>query len=483
MRSNARLTPPEYGFPKPVAKYSTSFSTVVQVGPAGWPQADHHWIVDITAYAGFTGNMGRGFVAWMRSHLGDSVARGIGVGVCACILMIAPAAAAAAADFTVQSLECGGARGGGQADRAGMLYVACATEGGVNRPHIQIYDAQGVRSGTVNLPTYATDVAPAPDGQAIYVFDRTSQSVRRWTKQLDGSWTIDPAWKLAQFTRWGSTWNATGEFLATDDDGFIYVSTGTWTTAPNAIVKFAADGSFVTDVGDFNDGWALGDIYWMNSGIAVTPDGSHVYLTEVGNNRVERFDRAADGTYSPTIVPVGNSLTDEDPRTGWCGTDVRPGRLAAPYDIGIDAAEHLYVANTSCGEVKVFDVDGVHLATIPVTSPTGHIHAIAVDRAGRVMVAEANSILTPAGVQPLRAAPPKVQLRWATQQDRGWAYAWPRAGGTGVNAWLWTTAGWQQSRIPQGTSIWIQTMSTGFMWAWTSGSWYAVRTSDIAVRA
>ncbi len=454
---------------------------MAQLGPPAWPEADCTATVDTSPDAGFTGIMGRGFVAWMRSHRGGVFTRGIIVGAVACVLASAPAAMAA--DFTVQSLECGGARGGGQADRNGLLYVACATDGGVNAPHIQIYDAQGMRSGTIKLPSYATDVAPAPDGTSVYVIDRSSQGVRRWTRQLDGTWVIDPAWKLASFTRWGSTWSATGEFLATDDDGFIYVSTGTWTSAPNAIVKFAANGSFVTDVGDFKDGWALGDIYWMNTGIAVTPDGSRVYLTEVGNNRVERFDRAADGTYTPTIVPVGNSVNDEDPRTGWCGADVRPGRLAAPYDIGIDAAEHLYVANTSCGEVKIFDADGAHLATVPVTSATGHIHAIAVDRAGRMMVAEANSVITPAGLQPLRPAPAKVQLRWATAQDTGWAYSWPRAGGASASAWLWTATGWKQASLNQGTSIWIQSMGSGFMWAWSNGSWYAIRTSDVAVRA
>ncbi len=384
-------------------------------------------------------------------------------------------------EFGVQALACGGPRGSGQTDRSGNLYVTCATDNGITRSNIQMYSSAGVRIGTIYLPTYATDVAPSPDGSSVYVFDSSGQVVRRWNRQLDGTWRQDPAWSLSSFQRWGGTWQPTGEFIATDDEGYIYVSTGTWTSAPNAIVKYAADGSFVTDVGDYRDGWELGDIFWMNSGIAVSPDGARVYLAEVGNNRIERFDRGVGGAYTPSVVPVGNSLADEDPRTGWCGSDVRAGRLAAPYDIGLDGSERLYVANTSCNEVKIFESDGSHVATISVTSPTGHIHGIAVDRSGRAIIAEANSSVIPAGISGFTAAAAPVS-RWAVDSDKGWASVTPRSGAQSAAAWLWTSTGWRAATMAKGATIWIQPFASSWMWVWSGGSWYAMRTQDITVR-
>ncbi len=399
-------------------------------------------------------------------------------------LMLLATPAVHAATFTVSTHECGGARGGGQTDTVGNLYVACNVERGATRPHIQVFNADGVRTGTIPLTSYATDVAPAPDGNAVYVFDRAGMTVRRWNRQLNGSWMRDPTWRLAKFARWGRDWEPTGEFLASDDTGNIYVSTGTWTTAPNAIVKYAPDGSYITDVGDFRDGWALGDIYWMNTGVAVSPDGRFIYLSVVGNNRIERYDRTANGSYVAAAVPVGNTPEDPDPRVGWCGADVRPGRLAAPYDIGLDGAGRIFVANTSCSQVKIFDASGVHQATIPVPSPNNRIHGIAVDRVGRVVIGEASVTLTPTGVTPLRSgqANELPGMRWATAQEAGWAVAIPRAGGALVSAWRWSPNGWTNASLARNTDIWVQPFATGWLWAWHNGSWHAVRVLDVAVR-
>ena len=63
------------------------------------------------------------------------------------------------------------------------------------------------------------------------------------------------------------------------------------------MVKYAPDGTYVTHFGSHTSGntgdaasWADGEFYWRMGGVGVSRDGRRVYVTDVGNNRVQWFD-------------------------------------------------------------------------------------------------------------------------------------------------------------------------------------------------
>ena len=335
---------------------------------------------------------------------------------------------AAAADYTRTTFECRGDRGSGQIDGAGRLYLPCLHRGGVERPNIHVYDATGVRIGQYDVDfgdatrDQLSDIAPSPDGSFLYVMRHATKTAHRFTRQADGSYTFDPAWKLAKFPYAGGTYDPLGEFIATDALGFIYVNSGTWSNSPQTVVKYSPTGAFVTRFGDAEQSWDGGKFYWLLTGLSVTADGASVYTTEVGNNRVQRFDRQLDGSYRWGLI-FGAGPQDDNPLTayneargGFCWTG---GKFAAPYDIAIDPVGKVYVTNTSCMlgdgrfEVQVLSRDGASLHVLQVQSQYfDRVHGIAVDNVGNIYLAQAGVILrsaTPPVVPPADVTAPLLR--------------------------------------------------------------------------
>jgi hypothetical protein len=319
-------------------------------------------------------------------------------------------AAASATSYTTERFECAGTRGGGQADARGWFYVACDQLNGTSQPGIAIYDPNGAAAGRVRLDfadgasNLATDVAPSPDGSYLYVV--RGQRPWRLDRQADGSYVVDRAWKLAAYPypAWGGTYAATGEFIASDAQGAIYFSAGTWTSAPPTVLKYAPDGTYLTQFGSqVNGSWNPGEFWWMLAGLAATPDGRSVYTAEVGNNRIQRFDVQLDGSYRPAAM-WGNGPGDDNPATatneardGMCNVG---GKFAAPYDVGIDGAGSVYVINTSClyanqtAEVQVFTAAGQWTATYhPLSSFWDKVHALGIDPRGDVFLPQAGALM------------------------------------------------------------------------------------------
>ena len=161
--------------------------------------------------------------------------------------------------------------------------------------------------------------------------------------------------------------------VAVAPDGSVYVADGT-----DRIHRYAADGSLLNSwgssgsaPGEFHFGAGGGNDSGAGGGIALGPDGS-VYVADTRNDRVQRF--AADGTGAVVIVPPGRlarpqglavrgsrlivaddvhhrlAIFDTGGRlltSVGTGEGNRPGQLQNPYDVAVDPAGRLYVADNS----------------------------------------------------------------------------------------------------------------------------------------
>src|SRR5215813_3434229 len=92
---------------------------------------------------------------------------------------------------------------------------------------------------------------------------------------------------------WGSDGSEDGQFilphsLATDKSGNIYVTD----TGNNRVEKFSSDGTFISKWG--SKGTGNGQFIQLHD-INVSPDGRFVYTAELGNHRVQKF--SSNGTF------------------------------------------------------------------------------------------------------------------------------------------------------------------------------------------
>lgn len=354
------------------------------------------------------------------------------------VLLGLPGGAMAAERWVPEAETCGGfnytERGSGQIDGRGYLYVPCSQSAGPDGTlhhdnYVAILDASGRQVGRTPLDfapddgvastTRASDVAPSPDGSYLYVVHYTEFTVYRFVRQPDGSYRANTQaeWSLGWFPAYGGgapAYKPRGQFIATDATGHLYFSTGLWTCmegsphcTDNAIVKYAPSGAFVTRFGrKLGWSWALGDSHGNFGGVAVTADGRRVFVTDINNSRVQRFDRTADGSYGAVLAMGMNQHTDPN-RWGACYAD---GALAGAYDVSMTARGELMVISTTCFnagayaghpygriEVQRFGQDGsVRGSILSESRFDTRIHGIAVDRSGNVHLLQGKVVLRPA---------------------------------------------------------------------------------------
>jgi hypothetical protein len=157
----------------------------------------------------------------------------------------------------------------------------------------------------------------------------------------------------------------------------------------------AVDGQYVTRFGDYANSWGTGTFYWMLTGLAVTRDGSKVYTSETGNNRIQTWARQGNGSYSVSGGWGGTSANNAD-RQGYCDFGGWLGKFAAPYDVSLDSAGNVYVINTTCKQVMKFNSAGTYVSGTDIRLNGGDYprpHGFAVAADGTVYIGENQKVL------------------------------------------------------------------------------------------
>lgn len=163
-----------------------------------------------------------------------------------------------------------GGSGGGQRDASGALYVSRGAAIDVFNPDLTLRQR-------IEVPSKTTDVAPSSDGSVLYITQRQADGAilpMRMNRAADGSYVLDPKWKLDTFPYGGKDHQAEGLRLATDAGGNLFVADGMFTkNLQSTVIKYDPQGRYVTRFGEYADGnkedpesWAEGRFYWGLAG-------------------------------------------------------------------------------------------------------------------------------------------------------------------------------------------------------------------------
>ncbi len=164
--------------------------------------------------------------------------------------------------------------------------------------------------------------------------------------------------------------------IAVDGEGYVYITDSN--PRNHRIQKFTPDGQTVIDeFGEFGVGYGQ---FYKPYGIAVTPDGNEVYITDRNNHRVQVFARSS-GTYGIARQ--------------WGGLGSGSGQFNKPR--GIDVFDYagqrrVIVADQDNNRVQVFDANGNYITEFngsgsaggEFENPTG----LAIDGIGFVYVVD-----------------------------------------------------------------------------------------------
>ncbi|MEW6681845.1 MAG: FG-GAP-like repeat-containing protein, partial [Nitrospirota bacterium] len=122
-------------------------------------------------------------------------------------------------------------------------------------------------------------------------------------------------------------------------------------------------GSNATDLGDTN----------YPVGVAVNSSGSAVYVTEVFNHRVCKFNNSV----SPVVLDTSFDPIELDGCIGGLGSGL--GQFDSPGAIGIDASENIYLSDTRNGRVCKFSSSGTLVSSFGGATGCIPVSGLAVD--------------------------------------------------------------------------------------------------------
>lgn len=168
-------------------------------------------------------------------------------------------------------------------------------------------------------------------------------------------------------TSWGAPGASDGQFsnpafIATGPDGSVYVSD----SGNNRVQRFTADGAFLQSIGGAGSGPGQ---FQGPTGVGVGPDGT-VYVADSGNNRVQRFD--ANGTFLSLWGTPGSG----------------DGQFQGPTGVGVGPDGSVYVGDAGNARVQRFLADGTFFSSFSsqaggfgqvqgvATGPDGTVYAV-----------------------------------------------------------------------------------------------------------
>jgi sugar lactone lactonase YvrE len=140
-------------------------------------------------------------------------------------------------------------------------------------------------------------------------------------------------------------------------------------TGNNRIQRFNFKGEYLGQFGSFGSGAGQ-----LNAPLGVALRGASIYVADTGNSRIQKF--FVGGGYSGQIGSAGSGL----------------GQLDHPHDVAVDSAGNIWVADTGNNRVVKFDEAGAYQSKF--ASPPSEAGAlsqpggIAVDSAGNIWVAD-----------------------------------------------------------------------------------------------
>lgn len=226
------------------------------------------------------------------------------------------------------------------------------------------------------------DVAVDPDGRHIWAVIRCDAGPERFGFEcLDSD--------LDVVVRFDAEGNAVTSFgggmfiwphgLDVDAEGNVWVTDAVSAertpagTRGHQVVKFSPTGEVLMRLGTPGEPGAGPDHFNAPADVVVADSGEIFVADGHGdetNNRVVKF--SSDGSY-----------LDE-----WGGTGYAPGRFRTLHSIAIDRRGRVFVADRSNNRIQLFDEDGAHLAT---WTQFGRPSGIAFDAEDRIYVADSES--------------------------------------------------------------------------------------------
>jgi DNA-binding beta-propeller fold protein YncE len=226
--------------------------------------------------------------------------------------------------------------------------------------------------------------------ERIQKFDPSGKFVLAWGKDVVAGNDVTgyEICTVAQTCQHGSEGGHGGEFkfpsgVAVDSGGNVYVAD----SLNNRIQKFDLSGDFLLtwgkDVNVFGgsgfetcnaetlcvagDPGSLGGEFSLPWNVAIGPDGS-VYVTEVGNLRVQKFNSSAGFllAWGRDVTAGGGSGSETCTNAASCqkgGTGSLGGEFQSPFGVAVDGAGDVYVADDDNQRVQKFNASGSFLRT------------------------------------------------------------------------------------------------------------------------
>lgn len=288
-------------------------------------------------------------------------------------------------DLAGKSFGCGEVWSGGS-DAQGYSYIPC-------RKQILKLDMFGRPVQSIptpaGLPAFR-DVAPNAAGDQIFfvagIGDKDNPipatqpgqgSVVKLVRGADGNWSHDTGFSSGPYALGARYWAARN--VAVDLAGAVYVTTNQFVFILDPKTG-ARTGAFGGDMKSDAANRYIGGLD-VAQGLAISADGSKVYVVEQNFDNVTRWDRVANGNWTRVEawrLGTPNAVAD-------C---VNPNVFASPYDVALDGAGGIYVVDTTCRRILKFDVDSrAYVGAVWSNyAPPGNLyHGIAVDFAGNVV--------------------------------------------------------------------------------------------------